>query len=276
MTTHTRHHPTRELLWLSDIHLDRVDAETKGHFLEHLRGTRYDALLITGDISNAKQLVGHLKDISGASSERPVFFTLGNHDYFFGSMREVDKAVAELCRHTRNLISLGHGEVIQLSTRTALVGHRGWYDGRAGYGFKTHVKSPDQKWINDFRHLSKKKFFDQLRDLGEESADYFRKVLPSALERNRTVLVGTHVPPCYQALKFSGGHCRWERQPYFANCSAGDAIIGISRDYPKCRITVHAGHCHSAAHARISPELDIQVAGAEIGMPSMQKILMIE
>lgn len=276
MTIHTRHHPTRELLWLSDIHLDRVDAETKRHFLDQLRGTRFDALLITGDISNAKQLVSHLKDISAAISERPAFFTLGNHDYFFSSMSEVDKVVAELCRHNRTLIPLGHGEVIQLSPSTALIGHRGWYDGRAGYGSKTHVKSPDHKWINDFRHLSKRKFFDRLRDLGEESAEYFRKVLPPALERNRILLVGTHVPPCYQALKFSGGHCRWEHQPFFANFAAGEVIIGISRDYPKCRITVHAGHSHSAAHARISPELDIQVAGAKIGMPSMQKILMID
>ena len=178
-------------------------------------------------------------------------------------------------RRIPNLIPLGHGEVIQLSPNTALVGHRGWYDGRAGYGFETHVKSPDHKWINDFQHLNKRKFFDRLRELGEDSADYFRKVLPEALGRNSTVLLGTHVPPCYQALKFDGKHCRWERQPYFANCSAGEAIIGISRDYPKCRITVHAGHSHSATQARISPNLEIHVAGAETGMPALHDILTI-
>ena len=275
MTTSTLYHPTRELLWLSDIHLDRVDAEKKDQFLEQLRGVRYDAALITGDISNAKQLIGHLKEISSACCERPVFFILGNHDYFFGSMTEVDKSVADLCHRTHNLIPLGHGEVIQLSPNTALVGHRGWCDGRAGYGVQTHVKSPDHKWIHDFQHLSKVRFFDRLRVLGEDSADYFRQVLPEALERNQNVLLGTHFPPCYQSLKFSGGHCRWERQPYFANCAAGEAIIGIARDYPKCRITVHAGHCHSETQARISPNLKIQVAGAETGMPTLYEILQV-
>lgn len=77
-------------------------------------------------------------------------------------------------------------------------------------------------------------------------------------------------------LKFSGEHSRWERQPYFANCSAVEAIIGISRDYPKCRITVHAGHCHSATQAKISSTLEIQVAGAVTGMPALQEILMID
>lgn len=47
-------------------------------------------------------------------------------------MREVDRSVAELCNRSRNLIQLGQGELIRLSPNTALIGHRGWYDGLAG------------------------------------------------------------------------------------------------------------------------------------------------
>jgi predicted phosphohydrolase len=253
-----------------------ADDSAKTRFLDHLRRAHYDALLLTGDISNAKQLVGHLEEISRACAGRSVFFTLGNHDYFFGTMREVDRSVAELCKRNRNLIQLGQGEIIELSSNTALVGHRGWYDGRAGYGLKTRVTSPDHKWINDFRHLTKRKFFDRMRELGEDSADYFRQVLPEALDRYRKVLVGTHVPPCYQALKFSDHHCRWERQPYYANCSAGEVIIGISRDYPAGKITVHAGHCHSKARVAISQNLEVQVLAAKTGKPELKEILLIE
>ncbi|MCP5547773.1 MAG: metallophosphoesterase [Akkermansiaceae bacterium] len=275
--THTiLHYPTRELLWLSDIHLDRVDDDTKLEFLDQLRGVRYDALLLTGDISNAKQLVGHLTDISFACDDRPVFFLLGNHDYFFGSMPEVERAVADLCQRHENLVPLGRGEVIQLSPNTALVGHRGWYDGRAGFGVKTHVISPDRKWISDFRRLGRRAFFNRLGELGEASVDYFRSVLPKALDQYRNVLVGTHVPPFYQSLKFGGRHCRWERQPYFANCAAGKAIIGIARDYPGRKITVHAGHCHSATEAAISTNLTIRVAGAKPGQPAFHDIVIVD
>ncbi len=252
-----------------------VDEDTKSDFLEKLRGVRCDALLITGDISNAKQLVGHLNDISAACGERPVFFTLGNHDYFFGSMCEVEKSVVELCDRTPNLIPLGQGEVIQLSPDTALVGHRGWYDGRAGDGERTEVVSPDQRWINDFKHLNKRRFFKRMRELGEESANYFRKVLPSALGRYRNVLVATHVPPCYQALKYNGEHCRWERQPFYANCSAGEVLIGLSRVYPRSKVTVYAGHSHSAIRVGISSRLDVQVAGARTGRPELQEVVSI-
>jgi hypothetical protein len=45
---------------------------------------------------------------------------------------------------------------------------------------------------------------------------------------------------------------------------------------PTTPITVHAGHCHSATRTRISSNPEIQVAGAETGMPAVQEILMID
>lgn len=267
---------TSELLWLSDIHLDRATSDVKNRFLEKLHTARYDAVLLTGDISTSQHIIQHLTEISHACSHRSVFYTLGNHDYFGGSISEVENAVNELSRRLLNLVQLGQGEIIELSANTALVGHRGWCDGSAGAGLETKVKSSDHWRIDDFKDLTVSEFFTKMKMMGEESANYFRNVLPKALKKYPKVILGTHVPLFYQSLRYSGGHCGWDYQPFFANCSAGNAVIGIARDFPLRKITVHAGHSHSPHSVRMSKNLEIKVAGAQTGKPALQGMLKID
>ena len=250
--------------------------EARGHFLDKLAGIRYDAALITGDISTSRHLTRHLAEISRACGPRPVYFILGNHDYFDGSFAAVDRAVEELCSRCRNLIALGHGEIIGLNHNTALVGTRGWYDGRAGAGASTWVDSPDRHLIDDFRGISKSEFFARLSGLGAESAHYFRRILPLALTAYRNVIVATHVPPFTQALRHGGSHCDWYRQPYFSNRSAGNVLMGIAKQFNHRRIMVHSGHTHSPAHSRMRSNLEIRVGGAQPGRPALQDILTID
>lgn len=266
---------TTELLWLSDLHLERASQYERKRFLEQLRSADYDAVLITGDISTSEHLTHHLQEISNACGDRKVYYLLGNHDYFGGSIGEVDRAVIALSRKHRNLIPLGQGEIIELSPGTALIGHRGWFDGQAGAGEGTSIDPPDHHKIDDFKLLDRRQFFERLRQLGEQSADYFRRVLPAALSRYSHVMIATHVPPFYQGVKYNGQDCRWERQPYFTNSAAGNVIVGILKRFPRRRITVHAGHSHSAANVRMSYNLAIQVAGARPGKPAFQEILRI-
>jgi predicted phosphohydrolase len=277
MTTHSIAVPTRQLLWLSDIHLDQAEAKVKRRFFEKLAASRCDAVLITGDISTSNHLISDLADISRAcgSGTTPVILVLGNHDFFGSSFAEVDCAVDALCKTHGNLVVLGKGEIIELSPDTALIGHRGFFDGLAGAGWRTRVGSADRYHISDFKGLDKAGYFQKLRELGVESADYFRRVLPSALVKYGTVLVASHVPPCTQALRHASTHCHWDSQPFFANRAAGNAIVGISRRFPHRRIVVHAGHSHSPITVRVCHNVEIQVAGAQPGFPAMQKIVTI-
>jgi Icc protein len=276
MTIPTFSYPTKQLLWVSDIHLDQAREEEKKRFMSQLTCTQYDAVLVTGDISTAAQLVGHLTEISHACGTRPVFFLTGNHDYFGSSFATVDQAVADLCARHRNLISLGGREIVELSPRTALVGHRGWGDGKAGAGEDSKVASPDRYAIDDFRSLNRVGYFTKLRSLGEESATYFRRVLPRALHRHRKVLIGTHFPLFTQAIKHRNTNCAWDRQPYYSNRSAGNAIVGISRNFPGRQIEVYAGHSHCFAEFSMSSNLEIRVAGARRGFPSFQSMITID
>lgn len=277
MTTHSIAIPTRQLLWLSDIHLDQAEDRVKQRFFEKLATSLYDSVLITGDIATSKSLIAELTKIARAcgSGTIPVMTLLGNHDFFGSSFAEVDCAVEALCKTHRNLVALGKGEVIELSPDTALVGHRGFFDGLAGAGVRTRAGSADRYHIADFKGLDKGDYFQKLRELGVESANYFRRVLPAALQRYRTVLVATHPVPFTQALRHGGTHCDWESQPFFACRAAGNAIVGISRRFPHRRIVVHAGHSHSPLTVRICHNVEIQVAGAQPGFPAMQKIVTI-
>lgn len=277
-TTMTPRHiilPTNRLLRLTDIHLDKATTSAKSRFLGALRASPCDAVLITGDISVAADLIDHLTEISKACGKRPVIFTTGNHDYFGSSFKEVDQAIASLCARHRNLIALGNGEVIQLSNNTGMVGHPGWYDGQSGAGEQTKVESPDRYQIHDFIDLDRKAFFKKLRLLGQESAKYFRKVLPQALSYYSKVILATHVPPFTQGIRYSQMGCVWNRQPYFANRAAGNLIWGISKSFPNRRIQIYAGHTHSAASVMMRPNLSMHVAGARPGCPPRGELLTI-
>lgn len=266
--------PTARLLILSDLHLDKASPSSKAEFLEFLRKSNYNTVLITGDISVASMLSNHLEEIA-QSCDRPVIITTGNHDYFGSSLREVDAAVKDVCKKHSNLVSLGNGEIIELSRSTALVGHRGWFDGRAGSGAKSRVESPDRYMIEDFRKLGRKAFFEKLNELGQESALYFRRVLPITLSLYQQVLVGTHVPPFTQGLLYDGKGCVWNRQPFFTNQVLGKLIWKISERFPNRQIQVRAGHTHSAATVMMRPNLSMRVAGARPGYPGKGELLTI-
>lgn len=275
MTTHSLTIPTRRLLWISDIHLDQAQDEEKQRFFDKLTTSRCDAVLITGDLTTSEHLIRELTIIAGACGTTRVMFVLGNHDFFGSSFAEVDCAIEALCKTHPNLVPLGKGEIIKLSPDTALVGHRGFFDGLAGAGVRTRVGSADRYHIADFKGLDKRNYFQKLRGLGIESANYFRSVLPAALLRYQTVLVATHPVPCTQALRHGGTHCNWESQPFFANRAAGNAIIGISQRFPHRRVVVYAGHSHSSNRWEMG-NLKIQVAGAQPGFPAMQGIVTID
>jgi predicted phosphohydrolase len=266
--------PTARLLILSDLHLDKASPSSKADFLKRLRNTDYDSALITGDLSIASLLPKHLVEIVQASG-RPVIITTGNHDYYGSSFCEVDKAIEAICAEHPNLSALGGGEIIELSRSTCLVGHRGWYDGLAGSGANTRVQSPDRYAIEDFRNLSRNDFFRRLKELGEESADYIRRLLPLALSRHRQVLLGTHVPPFTQGVRYDGKGCAWHRQPFFSNRAMGSLIWGISKRFPERGIQVLAGHTHSAATVKLRPNLSMRVVGSRPGYPGYGDLLPI-
>ena len=119
------------IAWLTDIHLNFLGTVQVGDFINSILDHQPDALLITGDIGESHSLVPFLQRMA-ARIARPIYFVLGNHDFYFSSVGRVRPVVARLARETPNLFYLPPMGVVELALGTALVGVDGWADGRCG------------------------------------------------------------------------------------------------------------------------------------------------
>ena len=161
-------------------------------------------------------------------------------------------------------------EVVELTPRTALVGHDGWGDARLGDHERSPVVLSDFSQIADFRHLNKTQLSAVLGRLGEESAAHLRYVLPKALERFEQLVVLTHVPPFREACWHEGDISGDNYLPYFACKATGDALLEAVSRYPDRLVTVLCGHTHSLGEYQPLPNLRVLTGAAEYGKPSIQ------
>ena len=261
----------RQIAWLTDLHFNFLDMVELAKFLDYVAARRPDAVLISGDIGEARSVARYLEQIAVAWP-MPIYFVLGNHDYYFGSIREVREQVVELCRQFSNLHWLGASEVAELAPRTALVGHDGWADARLGDYERSTVMMNDFKLIAELAQHTKQARWPLLQALGDEAADHVRRVLPLALARYPHVVLLTHVPPFREACVHEGQVSNDEWLPHFSCRAVGEAILEVMRKYPDRRVTVLCGHTHGVGVTRPADNVIVYTGGATYGEPEIQRI----
>lgn len=155
------------LLWLTDLHLEFTDEFERESLERRIQSAEFDRAVVTGDISNAKGLQTHLPWLAKVI-EKPTYFVLGNHDYYHGSFQSADESVALTCASgaADNLIHLGKGEVMPLTSHSALIGCGGWGDGLAGSGERSKVQLNDFVYIADLSSLDKQSLLKSSRRAG--------------------------------------------------------------------------------------------------------------
>ncbi|HEX5106115.1 MAG TPA: metallophosphoesterase [Pirellulaceae bacterium] len=259
--------------WLTDIHLNFVrERAAVQQFLGEVASGEPDLVLIGGDIAPARDLLKYLKFIDQVL-RRPIYFVLGNHDYYFGSIEKVRKAVKQLCQERPNLHYLSsEREAVQLGHRVGLVGHDGWADGRAGDFDASDVMLNDYLVITDLTNLTKEERKAQLEKRGDEAVKHIRGVLPSALRRFEHVLLLTHVPPYPEACFHKGTLLNGKWLPHYCCLALGEAIVEAARRRPKHRVTVLAGHLHAEGQYNPEPNVSVLVGGAEYGNPAVARV----
>ena len=134
----------KRLAWATDIHLNFLRAEGVDAFCDALAREAPDAIVLTGDLAEAPDLVAHLETMERRLA-RPIYFVLGNHDFYRGSIRGVRERVAALCEGSRHLRWMNREGVVELTPETGLVGHDGWADGRNGDYFGSPLLFTD--WV---------------------------------------------------------------------------------------------------------------------------------
>ena len=76
------------LAWITDPHLNFLDQEAVYSFCAALAQEKADAFLITGDIGEAPNVAVYLNILDNHLG-RPIYFVLGNHDFYRGSIAQV-------------------------------------------------------------------------------------------------------------------------------------------------------------------------------------------
>ena len=287
-------------LWLTDIHLNFLEDSQVSDYLASLEKLDFDAVWISGDIGEAGNIERYLVRIHEVL-QKPVYFVLGNHDYYRGTIKDVRAKIRALCRQNNGLYWLSDTGPIECSPQTALLGHDSWADGRLGDFWNSDLILNDYILIEDFNpwmtdakregnaiELEMATYMDRLdgpearqhrleamQDLAQEAAAHLRQHLPGALIHHQNVYFLTHSPPFKDACLHNGSPSSNSGLPHFSSKVVGDTIIEIMKDYPDRKLTVLCGHTHSPVVVRPAPNVVVNVGRGVYSKPEVQAIYAI-
>ncbi len=263
------------LSWSTDIHLNFLSPEKRAEFGSRVAADDPDAVLVTGDISEAPELAGHLADLQ-AEVGRPLYFVLGNHDYYRASIAGVRGMVRELTEKHSGLSWLPAVGVVELTPRTALVGIDGWGDARVGNWEHSRVRFKDVRLIEELVIDDYAEIVRRLRALGDAEAAALRPVLADACARYPEIMVATHVPPFREACWHKGHMCHPEFLPWLACSAVGDVLVAAAEEHTDCRLTVLCGHTHGQGSVEVRDNLVVHTGGAVYGAPAVSRVFDVE
>jgi 3',5'-cyclic AMP phosphodiesterase CpdA len=258
-------------VWATDIHLNFVAERHRFSFAESVLAHDPDIVLLGGDLAEADNVASYLQELEHWI-ERPIYFVLGNHDFYRGSINSVRESISELARNSGHLFWLNTAGVVPIGEDTSLVGHDSWADGRFGDYWGSDVVLNDFLLIEEFLPLGKRERLELLEMLAAEAAAHFEGVLPEAFCNSRSVVLLTHAPPFRQACWHEGKISADDFLPFFATKIVGDVLISVMEAHPDCHLRVFCGHTHGGGTVDILPNLKVYTGGAEYGSPRVQMV----
>lgn len=253
------------IAWATDIHLDRLNERDYLEYKEYLQELNPDCLIISGDIAEGEKVCESLQDFDGLFSF-PIYFVLGNHDFYWGGFAEVENKVSQLVKNSKNLNWLTALDVIELNDSTALIGVEGWGDAQNGTLNLSEGSSRDVMTIDDYKGLNREEIGKLLNRLGEKYAKILRPKLLEAVENYQNVILVTHVPPfieaCYdRSLRICGEF----KLPFYTCKAIGDMLLEVMSPNLSCQMTVLCGHTHETADVKILENLRVRVKESGYG-----------
>jgi predicted phosphodiesterase len=287
-------------LWLTDIHLNFMEDRQVSEYLASLRKLDCDAVWIGGDIGEADSIEGYLLRMQEILTS-PIYFILGNHDYYQGTIKDVRGRIRDLCRQNSDLCWLAETGAIECSSNTAILGHDSWADGRLGDFWNSDLLLNDYILIEEFNPWMAEarkegsmidggmaSYMDRLdgpaartnrlatmQALAQEAAAHLQQNLPEAMDRFQNVYFLTHAPPYQEACLHHANPSSDSGLPHFSSRIVGDTILEIMTDYPDRMLTVLCGHTHSPVVVKPALNVEVHVGRATYGVPDIQKIFKI-
>lgn len=272
-----------KIAWLTDIHLDHTSDEVRSEFYNQIIKSSPSIIIISGDIAEATNFVHYLIEMADAV-QIPIYFVLGNHDYYNGFVDEVRTNASQLNTQHPMLHYLSSLEPVELSHHTFLVGQDGWADARAGNIEESCIVMNDTRLIRDFQRAfrtggSVSEWFTHLtqkmQELADNDAEALAKQLQTAIDKDaQHIHIVTHIPPFTDScigedIEKYGCDSIY---PYFVSVAMGDVLTRFAQKYPTVEFTVYCGHTHSPSIYKPQNNLVIHCEGAKYKEPVISQI----
>jgi len=267
-----------QICWLTDIHLNFLSLEQRTGFYKKILEKRCEAVAITGDIADAPILIDVLKEMV-AHLKIPIYFVLGNHDFYHGEIGKVKKEVSSLCNAEPLLIWLSEAKIKRLTNDVLLVGQDGWADGRYGDYQNSNVVLNDSRLIYDLftqKILGKNKLLQKMQQLADADAAALKIDLAEAVKSSaKKIIILTHVPPFVDACWHEGNISDANWLPFFASKIIGDVMFKFAENNPNIEFVILCGHSHSEGVCQPLKNLIVKTGKAAYYNPEIQEIIAV-
>lgn len=269
-----------KLAWATDIHLDCVgNIESSLKTLE-TASRSCDAVILSGDISVGPSITQHLRMLEEAL-EKPIYFVLGNHDYYFSDIMDTRRRVVDTCKFLSYSRYLNSVPYIKAGNRAAIVGADGWYDGFNGSPERSEFIMNDWLKIKDFQpairqmpgrtNLELPTIIKISRAICHASVSHIVKGIKAIADSVDDIVVVTHVPPFVESYR-SEKYRDMDPEsviPWYTSRMMGEMLTTAAKTYPNVQFTVLSGHTHSSYEGRILPNLLAYVGKSQYGTPQI-------
>ncbi|MCK5685779.1 metallophosphoesterase [bacterium] len=269
----------KKLTWLSDIHLDFLKENSREVFYNQVKETNSDAILISGDIGTSNCIETVLLEMK-SKFKCPIYFVLGNHDYFGSSIEMVRTQMKILTKNIKELFWMPETGVVPLTESFALIGHGGWADGGFGDFINSNVNLYDYSSIKELTGLTKRILLNRLNTTALDATSSIMESLELALFQFDNVIMITHVPPFEESCIYKNSTSDINWVPHFASKVMGLMLNSVMEKFPSKKLTVLCGHTHGnevtniePLKTKISPNIIVKTANAVYKTPHIQEII---
>ncbi len=262
------------LAWITDPHFDHAKLETWRDWAEELLSHQPDGLIMTGDLSEGDDVSYQLQCLAETFA-RPIYFVLGNHDFYGKTIGETRRRMIELCRDSDHLHYLTDTGPISLAENCVLVGDDGWGDATQGDYAGSIVRLNDFALIEDFRAADPSSWQAMLQQEGRQSAERLRQKLNSLPESVKHVLIATHVPPFREACWYEGHTTNDDWAPFFVCGAVGDILMETAKANTDRMHTVLCGHTHHDGDAELLPNLVVHTGYSRYGTLDIESLIQV-
>jgi len=187
-----------KIAWMTDIHLNFIDLTTRQKFYQKIIDSECNSVLLSGDIAEAPSIKNILQELA-IFIKKPIYFVLGNHDYYRSQVDEVRIEMTALTASNEYLFWLPASPPLQLDNNTLLVGQDGWADGRLGDYHNSRVVLNDSRMISDLfqeKLVGRSQLLAKMQQLADYDASQLQEqLIQAAIQRPQRIIVLTHIPP---------------------------------------------------------------------------------